>query len=238
MWMDMFMSDKEKNMPGSPANLKHLFNHNGATKDCKNYYDSYNLCELVTRTNIVSLARTLLLERPVTSESGFLVFIEKLYQKIQLFGRFQAEEISVEVNEDSDMFDSESGDDEVVYVEDKINENEVKLSAMRRERDLIGQEPTDTVNEMDIRLYEQEQELIEEQDQLMERWLEMLAKQEMRGASQKAVPGVQGAGQGAGGAVPGVQGAGQGGGEAVPGVQGAGLEGGEDRELQKRLGAT
>ena len=190
MWMEMFLNDREKSVPGTPANLKHLFSHNGVTKDCKNYYDCYNLCELVVRTNVVSLASIMLREKPVSTEEEFRELVDTLFAQINLFGRFSSGEQEGSEDESEPM---EVEEDTLSDVEDKINDIEQEIEEVTKEREILSKEVMDVEQEQDqeqeqqygFLLYEKEQYLASQRDDLVVEWLERTGRDKCAGQAEE-----------------------------------------------------
>ena len=178
MWMEMFLNDREKSVPGTPANLKHLFSHNGVSKDCKNYYDCYNLCELVTRTNVVSLASIMLQEKQVSTEEEFVELVNALFRKINLFGRFNSEREGSE--DESEPMEVE--EDTASDIEDRIIDIEKEMEQVKKERETLSKEVMDVDQDQEqdqeqeqqygFLLYEKEQYLASQWEDLVVEWLE------------------------------------------------------------------
>ena len=59
-----------------------------ASKDCKKFYDSYNLMESTTRTNLTSLAIMKLRSSRVDSLEGFRTFVDDLFEELCNFDKF------------------------------------------------------------------------------------------------------------------------------------------------------
>lgn len=156
IWYELFMHDCERKIPGTPANVKQVFNHKNASKDVHHYYDSYNLAELVTMTNLVKLALTKLEveKRVVDNEDDLVIFVNEIFNQINLLQKFKkdgmenkrrAKEYWKEYDEKYGLMERKQ---ETVAEEDETEDKIVAIEAAVERLRVLEKEKEDIVNEM------------------------------------------------------------------------------------------
>ena len=134
----------------------HLFQ---ASKDCSKVYESYDLCEVTVRANLVSKVKLMLEARdPINTFTEFEAFVEEVFAEISNFSKF-----APEVGEEPDIEIAPDGEDMVVEgdneVEDRVEEIGDGVEEIDSEVEEI--EIDDEVEEIEDEMEDEEEEIEE-----------------------------------------------------------------------------
>ena len=194
IWYELFFHDCEKKIPGSPANIKNVFNHNNASKDCHHYYDSYNLAELVTMSTLVRLALTMMEEedRDVSTYIGYETLVQDIFIKVgsclldkfkktdkehqsraRMYEKKYAEKYSLKQNSEEEEEPAEIETEEVVQEKELLKfSTRERLEALTKEKEAVTmmmaaeEQVSEYANEELRRIFEEEQHLAETLERL------------------------------------------------------------------------